>query len=269
MNPTPSDRLLAFWFRRNWRGFHLLLRAHRRLTGRSTLRVRSAYGSLFELPPHDYIPAHVLREGYYESEVLEALRPNLGSGAVLWDVGTNLGLHAVTAKVLSPITTVVAFEPNPAMVVEIRRHAKLNSVDLRLASMALGACDETRPLHIVGAGNPGMSTLHPWSEARYDTVTTVECARGDTLIARGLQPTPTVIKLDVEGGEADVLAGLPGVLSSLTLRAVVFEGAANLDDTSAAHPVAGPLLRAGFRLSPLFRREATNHNLGNYLAARD
>jgi hypothetical protein len=113
-----------------------------------------------------------------------------------------------------------------------------------------------------------MTTLHPWSEARYDSVIPAECARGDALVAAGKFPAPTVIKLDVEGGEADVLLGLGTLLTAPALRAVVFEGAGNLDDRSLDDPVAGQLLRAGFRLRSLTRREDTAHPLENYAAER-
>jgi FkbM family methyltransferase len=268
MNVPIGDRLLAFWFRRGWRGFQPLFRLHSRFAGRAALRVRTRYGSVFDLPPHDYIPAHVLREGYYESEVFEALRLRLGSGAVLWDIGGNFGLHAVTAKLLFPSATVVAFEPNPAMAALIAHHARLNRAEVAVAPLALGAVSGSRQLHVVTAGNPGMTTLHPWVEARYDTVIPVECARGDALVAAGRYPSPTVIKLDVEGGEADVLLGLGTLLAAPALRAIVFEGGGGLADRPLDDPVAGPLLRAGFRLRPLSRREHTAHALENYAAER-
>jgi len=86
-----------------------------RLAGKHTLRQRSLHGLIFELQPHEYIDAIVLREGYYEPEVIDALRPFLRPGAVFWDVGANIGLHTVTAACLAPGSQVVAFEPNPAV----------------------------------------------------------------------------------------------------------------------------------------------------------
>jgi len=262
--PALPDRFLTWWWRRGWRGFHML----RRLLRAGRLRVRTPYGSVFALDPVAYIDGIVLREGYYESEVFEALRPYLGAGAVFWDIGGNIGLHAVTAKLLQPATQVFAFEPNPAMIREIQANARLNGVVLEVMPCALAESAGPRTFHVNDQGNAGMSTLQAWHGGHYDRQITVECARGDELVAAGRLPPPTVIKLDVEGGEAAVLAGLGSLLQRTELRALVFEAAAGLGLAPDTDPIAGPLRAAGFRFIPLVRREHSAHPLDNYLATR-
>jgi FkbM family methyltransferase len=264
MQPALSDRLLTWWWRRGWRGFHTL----RRLRRIDRLRVRTPYGSVFSLDPVAYIDGIVLREGYYESEVFEALRPFLGAGAVFWDIGGNFGLHSVTAKLLQPATQVFAFEPNPAMISEIQTNARLNGLELSVIPCALAESGGPRTFHVNDQGNAGMSTLHAWSGGHYDRQITVDCARGDVLVAAGRLPAPTVIKLDVEGGEAAVLAGLGVLLRRPELRAIVFEAVTGLGQAPDTDPIAGPLRAAGFRFAPLVRREHSVHPLDNYLATR-
>lgn len=264
MQPPLSDRFLTWWWRRGWRGFHTL----RRLRGSRQLLGRTPYGSIFALDPLAYIDGIVLREGYYESEVFEALRPYLGADAVLWDIGGNFGLHSVTAKLLAPATQVFAFEPNPTMIAEIQRNARLNGVVVSVIPYALADSEGPHIFHVNDQGNAGMSTLHAWSGGHYDREITVDCARGDRLVAAGRIPAPTVIKLDVEGGEAAVLAGLGRLLDRPQLRAVVFEAVAGLAQAPDTDPIAGPLRAAGFRFAPLRRREHSAHPLDNYLATR-
>jgi FkbM family methyltransferase len=264
MQPTRSDRFLTWWWRRGWRGF----RALRRLRRTDRLLVRTHYGSMFALDPLAYIDGIVAREGYYESEVFEALRPWLGAGAVFWDIGANFGLHSVTAKLLAPATQVFAFEPNPTMITEIEANARLNRVELTVLPCALAESAGPRTFHVNDGGNAGMSTLHAWDGGHYDRQITVECARGDELVAAGRVPAPTVIKLDVEGGEAAVLAGLGSLLRRPELRAIVFEAGAGLAQAPDADPIAGPLRTAGFQFAPLARRELSAHPLDNYLATR-
>lgn len=268
MSPALPDRFLTWWFRRGWRGFHTLRRLRQAGGGTGRLLVRTPYGSVFSLDPVAYIDGIVLREGYYESEVFEALRPFLGENAVFWDIGGNFGLHSITASLLHPATQVFSFEPNPAMVSEIEANARLNGMKLNIVSCALAESGGPRTFHVNSQGNAGMSTLHAWSGGHYDRQITVECARGDELVAAGRVPPPTVIKLDVEGGEADVLAGLGALLHLPELRAIVFEAVTGLGQAPAGDPIAGPLRAAGFRFAPLARREQSGHPLDNYLATR-
>ena len=268
VRPALFDRFLTWWLQRGWRGFHTLRQLRQRAGGSSRLLLRTPYRSLFALDPTAYIDGIVLREGYYESEVLEALRPHLGRGAVFWDIGGNFGLHAITAKLLQPSMQVFVFEPNPAMIAEILVNARLNRVEVGLLPVALAESAGPRTFFVNRQGNAGMSTLHAWAGAHYDDQITVECARADELVAAGRLPPPTVIKLDVEGGEAAVLAGLGALLLRPELRAIVFEAATGLAQSPDTDAIAGPLRRAGFRLVPLVRREHSTHTLDNYLASR-
>ena len=70
----------------------------------------------------------------------------------------------------------------------------------------------------------------------------------------GLVPKPVAIKIDVEGGERDVCAGLSTLLSTGTVR-LVFEG-----DEQIARQYGYSDVR---RLS---RNESTEHALDNYVA---
>ncbi len=259
--PSLGDRLLAAWFRRSWRGFWRLMD----FRGKKSLRARSRYGPVFELHPQEYIDAIVLREGYYEAEVIEALRPYLTAGAVFWDVGANIGLHTVTAARLAPQLQVVAFEPGPATFARLAGHVRLNGLVADLQQVALGDRDGAATLYMNTAGNAGMSSIvHP------DTGpgTRVRLARADTLIAAGTVPAPTVMKLDVEGGEEGVLSGFGDRLADPALQAVVYETTAELLADPSQCPATRRLLAAGFRLKALPRTQTAAHLLANFLAHR-
>ena len=78
-----------------------------------------------------------------------------------------------------------------------------------------------------------------------------------------LESSPTMIKVDVEGYEADVFRGAQAVLKASTLKAVITEGQRPTDIT--------PLLNAGFaqyeydpfqrRLNPATRQKPCNNAL--------
>lgn len=260
-HPSLGDRLLAAWFRHNGRGFWRMMK----FSGKKSLLARSRYGPVFVLHPEEYIDAIVLREGYYEAEVIEALRPFLTPGAVYWDVGANIGMHTVTAACLAPQSQVVAFEPSPATFARLAGHVRLNRLTPALYPFALGDRDGTATLYMNIAGNAGMSSLvHP------DTGpgTGVRLARADTLIATGIVPAPTVMKLDVEGGEEDVLSAFGDLLARTSLQAVVYETTAELLANPAQCAATRRLLAAGFHLRSLPRSQTAAHRLANFLAYR-
>jgi len=257
------DRVLAWWWRRQGRGFHTLRRLLPRGPHGDALVCRTRYGSRFLLEPTAHIDGRVVAEGYYESEVFEALRSRLRPGAVLWDIGANFGLHAVTAARLVPEATVVAFEPNPAEHARLLRHRDWNAPHLITSTLALSDADGILPLHLGPAGNSGMTTLSPWSQASYTGTVLVATAAGDALLARGVLPAPTVIKLDVEGHEAAVLTGLATALADLRCELVVFE-----DSPEPGTPVKQRLQSAGFTIESLVRNEQTEHALMNFAARR-
>jgi len=266
--PTIADWCFTVAYRRRWRGVHFAHRTWVAAGGRAALRCRNSYDAIFDLKVYDHIDSTVLNEGYYESEVMEALRPYLGRGAVLWDIGANFGLHAITAKYLAPETAVHAFEPFGESAARLSHHARLNHVDVTLWPVALGNADGFAELHVVGPGNPGMNTLAPWSEATYVSTQRVRVQRAEHLIASGDAPAPTVIKIDVEGGELAALTGLGSHLAKTSLRAVVFEASVDLLAMPASDPVGALLTGAGFSLQSLSRHENTAHALGNFIAVR-
>ena len=223
----------------------------------------SSRASTLLLQPQGYIDAITLREGFYESEVLDALLKLAPKGATVWDVGANFGLHSVTLGMLRPDLRVVAFEPNPQEHARLLLHREWNSPQIQTCAVALSDCRGHLPLHLGPAGNSGMTTLSPWSGAVYSGTVLVAAARGDELIAEGRLPAPHVIKIDVEGHETEVLRGLERTLHNATCRAVI------LEDGTEEHTEPKRLLRcAGFEISILKRNEQSDHPLANFMARK-
>ena len=266
--PGWRDRLLTFVRRKNWRGFVSLYDLLKPLSGRRSLRVVTRYGSQFFLTPWDSVDTCVISEGFYESEVLEAVRPAFGPGAVLWVVGANFGLHAVTAKWLQPETQVVAFEPSPAMATRILENCELNGVTLDLHAYALADRTTMLPFFANASGNPGMSTLHPVAQFIYDQRFMVATYSAAEVIDRGLAPPPTAMIVDVEGAETEVLRGFGSQLKAASLRVIVFEAPNDFLTTRQPADLHAVVHEAGFRLHILDRHEQTAHALSNFAAIR-
>lgn len=266
--PSWRDRLLVHVRRKKWRGFVRLYALLKPLTGQRQLRTVTCFGSQFFLTPWDSVDTHVLTEGFYESEVLEAVRPFIGAKRVLWVIGANFGLHAITAKVLYPETQVVAFEPSPSMGARILANCELNAVTVDLHAYALSDKPGALPFFANASGNPGMSTLHPVNEATYDHRFTVATLTASQVIEQKLAPAPHAIILDAEGAETEVLRGFDSHLTNPELRAIVLEAPNDFLDTGDPADLRQLITTGGFHLSSLRRQENTGHSLSNFLGVR-
>jgi FkbM family methyltransferase len=256
--PNLTDRLTAFLFRRRWRGaisLHSLLHRGQRFP------IRTKHGVIILADPFDYVDGCVLRFGYYEEEVLIALLQLLQPGEVFWDVGANLGLHALTVAQRKPGIRTYAFEPNPSLAALLRQTAVLNAAAVGVMEIALAEKTASAEFFL-HEGNSGRSGLHNWDSNARVTGIRVTTMTASDVVKSGKAPFPNVLKIDVEGSEHEVLKGMSELLPQRALRAIVFEDARN------ETPAKQLLQRAGFSLRALSRLEPTHHNLENYVAQR-
>lgn len=155
----------------------------------------------------------------YEQAFDEALFSTLHAGDVVWDVGANVGYYTRRfAHAVGPDGHVVAFEPFPTTAERLRAHMQAIS-NYTLQMTALGA-EAGRVM--MQAGEDAMATT---SRIVADTGNgvTVWISTGDDLVRQGDIPVPTVVKIDTEGFELDVLRGMTDLLGRPEVRAVFVE----------------------------------------------
>jgi FkbM family methyltransferase len=145
--------------------------------------------------------------------IAEQVRP----GDVFYDVGANIGVFSILAAHRAGTGGhVVAFEPHSATIATLLDNILLNGLSERVdvLSSALHRTSGHLPFvyRSLVAGS-GLSRV----EDRNDAVPAVRelkaVASGDDLITSGLIDAADVIKIDVDGNEADVLAGIRGLLT--------------------------------------------------------
>lgn len=158
----------------------------------------------------------------YEERFGNALLGAVDSGSIVWDVGANVGLY--TEKFLAKrARRVVCFEPAPDAVGTLRARFTANSpssATVAIMPMALSDTEGTASMSVEGSSPTNRLQAKTQSGGSF---TEVAVRRADQLIRSGLAPMPTVLKVDVEGYELEVLSGFGDYLKSDDLRAVFVE----------------------------------------------
>lgn len=174
----------------------------------------------------------------YEPVTTRQLTGLLRPGHVFVDIGANHGYFTLlAASLVGPAGRVAAFEPNPHVFEQLRRHVQLNHFAdrVRLESCALAdRCEDGARLYVSQvAGNSGLSSLTPNAAALSSRdlsesatvpvpVDTFDHWLAASRVFDGL-PAIDLVKIDVEGAEARVIAGMAETLATGRIRALIVE----------------------------------------------
>lgn len=149
-----------------------------------------------------------------EEQLLDGLELE---GQVVYDVGGYVGMHTLFfARKVGSEGRVVAFEPNPVNLTELRSNVALNGLQ-NVTVIASAVSDEAGTLEFVyDPVLPARGTLVPEIQGRLASQrsTQVPVDSIDNLRAAHDLPAPDFVKIDVEGLEDQVLRGLAETLAS-------------------------------------------------------
>jgi FkbM family methyltransferase len=166
--------------------------------------------------------------GAWEPWTLDVLRERLGSGSHHVDIGTWVGVTVLFAAALG--ATVNGFEPDPAALQELEANLAANPDLAKLVTIhptALAATAGKRRLGRNQAGGDGMSSLARDSIEGID----VHVEAVAEWLDRRVFTCANLVKIDIEGGEYELLPAMRNYLDSsrpdllLSLHAYhLFEG---------------------------------------------
>jgi FkbM family methyltransferase len=152
--------------------------------------------------------------GTYESVKMVAAASMTHCGDVVFDVGANVGVYTLAfSRRTGPTGHVVAFEPLPRNLAFLRRHLQMNALT-NVRVMPVAVSDRSGSALFREASHHAMGALDASGALTVPTVVL------DALVAQGELPSPSLIKIDVEGAEVDVLRGARGILQEA--RPIVF-----------------------------------------------
>lgn len=176
------------------------------------------------------------------------------------DIGANLGQFAVWAVDVLGVEHIVCVDPLPDSKEQLGATAAyLSPCHVEIVCAALGSVRGKQTLHITAASDS--SSLLPVSPAdglpsalREVATHEVDVLVGDeVLLALGPFERPTLVKIDVQGAEIDVLSGLTRVLANADAVLVEVSFADLYAGQSDASSVTALLFDAGFALAGVAR----------------
>jgi FkbM family methyltransferase len=147
--------------------------------------------------------------GTYEPEVFGSLKKHVAAGDICLDVGAHLGYSTILmSKLVGPKGRVISFEPMPETFLVLGENLLLNGLtNLDVQSSAVADhCGFIELLAPAGQDLSWTPSITGYSVGSNSHSLTVSLVTLDGFLER-LERPPSVIKIDVEGGELAVLAG--------------------------------------------------------------
>lgn len=211
---------------------------------------------------------HVLLDGYWEIWLTLFCARNLRSGMVAIDVGANLGYYTVLfADIVGSAGHVLAVEPNPHAVSLLRRSVDINGYTAR-TRIEQTACSDGSSTHaqlVVPATEPKNAHIVPTASPDPDALETA-CVTLDAL-CEGYDHVD-FIKIDAEGSEEPIFAGMSAVLARHRPTIVIEVNIARYADAAGfirrLHDVYGALRYVSYEgvAVPISERELLSNKVG-------
>lgn len=182
---------------------------------RFVVTVRSGLGAGLSLSVDPRYEAQYAA-GLHENALLGYLASCLRPGDVLYDVGAHIGfVSLVGARFVGVNGKVFAFEADDENSSRILGHARMNSLP-QIEVVCSAVWSECKNLFFQRAADASSrntgSVLHSLTGSSAGEVTSVPAVTLDRFSE--MHVVPNVVKIDVEGGECNVLEGAEGLLHS-------------------------------------------------------
>jgi FkbM family methyltransferase len=160
-----------------------------------------------------------------DRHLIGALIDAAKSNGVFWDIGANFGLYSFLVAKTPGCQSVVCFDPDPWCQDRLKENAKLNNLS-NVHFVNAGVADHPGTMHfkMADASVGGTSHLHEGPVDPADKhIIEVPIDAGDNLQTRFNIPAPTLIKIDVEGFEWEVIKGLDKTLADPACKFILIE----------------------------------------------
>lgn len=140
-------------------------------------------------------------KGVYEPDQTNSFVREVKPGDCVFDVGAHVGWYTLlSSKLVADSGKVFAFEANPRNYWYLERHIQSNGLSQNVEAIHLGLSDKKGIMYFQSGTGTGTGHLAESGEVCVETSSI-------DLICEEKGCAPTHIKIDVEGGEVEVLRG--------------------------------------------------------------
>jgi FkbM family methyltransferase len=164
-----------------------------------------------------------------EPEMLTWFEKYLKKDDVFYDVGANVGAYSLLAAALyRGEVDIISFEPSATNFAQLTRNIGLNKWANRITPLPIALTDSRRLLHFGYSDLIAGAALHvvrtePFVSEKAALIQKVVGMPLDDLITSFGIPSPSVMKIDVDGAELGVLKGAANTLGNPRLKSVLIE----------------------------------------------
>lgn len=192
----------------------------RRANGNGKRAQVTRRGLLWDLDLAEGIDFAIWLLGAFEPDTIAAYQELTKPGAVVLDIGANIGAHTLhLAAAVGPYGRVIAFEPTDYAYRKLSRNLELNpALAIRVTALQLMLMDQTQatepaPVYSSWPLTPEADAVHPLHGGRLERCSGARMTTLDQALAEQGVERVDLIKLDIDGYETAMLRGAAATLA--------------------------------------------------------
>jgi len=154
--------------------------------------------------------------GTYETDLQTAAKALVQPGDVIYDIGANIGYVSLVFAALTGKTgRVFSVEALPDNITRLKQNIVINTFESRVAITHAAVIDSDHPVTFLTHASDAMGKAlgSAGRDENYASRITVPGICLDSFVFTQGHPVPNLIKMDIEGGEGNAMAGMERILA--------------------------------------------------------
>lgn len=197
----------------------------RNIIGLNYVTFRLKSGELLKIRNIDQLGVELLKDSGFEKATHAIMMANISEGMTVLDIGANIGSFTIQmATKVGSKGRVIAFEPNPIVVEQLRENVQINKLEnVTIEEVALSNSNDFATFAVPQLGKEAHGSFK--HNPSFDVLETiiVKTERLDDALSRLNITKVDFIKMDTEGAERLIFGGAAQLLSSTFKPMIIFE----------------------------------------------